>query len=337
SIELEKDNIDYLRPMMEQLTKNYNVELRDGFYITNIVTGECPLCLDYIWNSSFRDICKHCHAARIFSMAQMNNSNIVQETKEKFVSYFKNKERIVPPDQKNNTIYLGSIDEAYNEIIRLFNIEGTKIFNSSAKQINVCTNPFRPLELNHHHSTRTGSSAKPRKPSRILRYNINNNNPEILSKKSKKNSIMTLQNIDSQQSRTVDLSFITQQTNNNFSELDIVDSEFTIKELKQINNNSFELTQSTTQEPEQANNNSFELSQANNNFEFFISSKLSQANNNFGSIISSELQFEQVNNNFSESTIISSELQFTNQESNELEFARKLHSARQYVLNIINN
>ncbi|RHZ45370.1 hypothetical protein Glove_680g85 [Diversispora epigaea] len=123
SIELEKDNVDYLRPMMEQLTKNYNVELRDGFYITNIVTGECPLCLDYIWNSSFRDVCKHCYAARIFSMAQMNNSNIVQETKEKFVSYFKNKERVVPPDQKNNTIYLGSVDEAYNEIIRLFNIE----------------------------------------------------------------------------------------------------------------------------------------------------------------------------------------------------------------------
>ncbi|RHZ84688.1 hypothetical protein Glove_78g180 [Diversispora epigaea] len=99
SIELEKDNIDYLQPMMKQLTKNYNVELRDGFYITNIVTGECPLCLDYIWNSSFCDICKHCYVARIFSMVQMNNSNIVQETKEKFVGYFKNKERIVPPDQ----------------------------------------------------------------------------------------------------------------------------------------------------------------------------------------------------------------------------------------------
>ncbi|RHZ88301.1 hypothetical protein Glove_23g88 [Diversispora epigaea] len=45
SIELEKDNIDYLRLMIEQLTKNYHVELRDGFYIINIVTGECPLYL----------------------------------------------------------------------------------------------------------------------------------------------------------------------------------------------------------------------------------------------------------------------------------------------------
>ncbi|RHZ65477.1 hypothetical protein Glove_315g79 [Diversispora epigaea] len=70
-------------------------------------------------------------------MAQINNSNIVQETKEKFVGYFKNKEKIVPLDQKNNTIYLGSVDEAYNKIIRLFNIEGTKIFNSSVKQTNV--------------------------------------------------------------------------------------------------------------------------------------------------------------------------------------------------------
>ncbi|RHZ70466.1 hypothetical protein Glove_271g105 [Diversispora epigaea] len=56
TVELEKDNIDYLKPMTEQLAKNCNVELRDGYYITNIVTGECPLCLDCIWNGPFHDV-----------------------------------------------------------------------------------------------------------------------------------------------------------------------------------------------------------------------------------------------------------------------------------------
>ncbi|CAG8503458.1 7612_t:CDS:2 [Diversispora eburnea] len=129
-------------------------------------------------------------------------------------------------------------------------------------------------------------------------------------------------NYKENQSRiAVDLSFIEpQQTNNNFSELDIINSELqlTTQELEAYNN-FFEFT---IQEPEQVNNNSFELIQANNNSE--------------STIILSELQLEQDNNNFSKSIIITSELQ-TQESSDDLEFARRLHSARQYVLNIIRN
>ncbi|CAG8608079.1 6161_t:CDS:2, partial [Scutellospora calospora] len=118
--ELEEP-IDHFKLMMNQLVKNCEVELRDRFYVTNIVTGECPLCLDYIWNGPFYDVCKHCHAARIFS--QGNNLNNIQETKEKLVNYFKNKERAILADQKNNLIYHRSTEVAYQEIARLFNSE----------------------------------------------------------------------------------------------------------------------------------------------------------------------------------------------------------------------
>ncbi|CAG8749969.1 3895_t:CDS:2, partial [Gigaspora rosea] len=70
------------QPMMKQLVKDYEVELRDGFYIMNIITGRCPLCLDYIWNGPFYDVYKHHHAAQIF--LQGNCSKIIQETKKKF-------------------------------------------------------------------------------------------------------------------------------------------------------------------------------------------------------------------------------------------------------------
>ncbi|RHZ82056.1 hypothetical protein Glove_114g217 [Diversispora epigaea] len=181
SIELEKDNIDYLKPMIEQLAKNCNVELRDGYYITNIVTGKCPLYLDYIWNGPFHDVCKHCYAARIFSKAQVNDSNVTEETKKNFVNYFKNKEKIVPPNQKNNIIYLGSIDEAYKKIICLFNIEGTKIFYPSTKQSNVCTDSFRPIEKTKTNSKQIENSSK-----NYYEETINSN-----PKKSKINSIAT--------------------------------------------------------------------------------------------------------------------------------------------------
>lgn len=121
-INLEDNDIDHFQLMMKLLAKNCEVEPRDGYYITNIITGECPLCLDYIWNGPFYDVCKHCYAARIFS--QGNYPNIIEETKEKFVNYFKNKERTIIADQKNTLIYHGSVEVAYQEIIRLYESEG---------------------------------------------------------------------------------------------------------------------------------------------------------------------------------------------------------------------
>ncbi|CAG8804178.1 17177_t:CDS:2, partial [Racocetra fulgida] len=77
-----KDYIDYFRPMVKQLSKNCEVEPRDG-----------------------------------------NNFNVIQETKEKLINYFKNKERAVPVDQKNNLIYYRPKEAVYQEIIHLYNSE----------------------------------------------------------------------------------------------------------------------------------------------------------------------------------------------------------------------
>ncbi|RHZ69217.1 hypothetical protein Glove_286g4 [Diversispora epigaea] len=260
-IELEKDNINYLKSMIEQLAKNCNVELRDRYYITNIVTGECPLCLDYIWNGPFHDVCKHCYAARIFSKAQVNDSNVTEETKKNFVNYFKNKERIVPSNQKN-IIYLGSIDEAYEEIICLFNIEGTKIFYPSTKQSNVCTDPFHPIDRILRSIPQNISSTRKRKTktnSKQIEYSSENYYEETINsdpKKSKINSIATASQQSIIKTNAIDL---------------------------QINNESTKLTQ--------------------------------------------EL----------EPTTITSNPQFTTPqyETNDLEFAQKLHAARQYVLDIM--
>ena len=116
--------------MIKQLAKSCEVELRDGFYVTNIITDECPFCLDYVWNGPFYDVCKHCHAARIFS--QGNHPNIIQETKEKLVNYFKSKERTIPADQKNSLIYNESMEVTYQEIIRLYDSEGIHTFFANA-------------------------------------------------------------------------------------------------------------------------------------------------------------------------------------------------------------
>jgi hypothetical protein len=50
-----------------------------------------------------------------------------QEVKNNLVTYFKNKERVVPAENKNTLIYEGDIHVAYNEILRLFELQGTII------------------------------------------------------------------------------------------------------------------------------------------------------------------------------------------------------------------
>ncbi|KAF0353151.1 proteophosphoglycan ppg4 [Gigaspora margarita] len=140
--------------MMKQLVKDYEVELRDGFYITNIIT----------------------------------------ETKEKFVNYFKNKERTIPLDQKNNLIYSGSTEVVYQEIIRLYNYEGLHIFYSKNKP-SIHNDSFRPLELNQQQSSSNGSpaklSAKLRKPSHIL-YSVPDNVSNRISLSEQKRKMMNI-------------------------------------------------------------------------------------------------------------------------------------------------
>ena len=52
---------------------------------------------------------------------------IINEVKEKLVQYFKNKERVLSANLKNYIIYQGTIEDSFQEIIRLYGIHG-KIF-----------------------------------------------------------------------------------------------------------------------------------------------------------------------------------------------------------------
>jgi len=53
--------------MKQHLKKEKVSEYSEQFehYLINTKTGEC-MCFDYIWDESFRDVCKYCHAALIY-------------------------------------------------------------------------------------------------------------------------------------------------------------------------------------------------------------------------------------------------------------------------------
>ena len=37
-----------LDPLLQQTFKNHNIQEKDGYYITNVITGECLNCFDFI-------------------------------------------------------------------------------------------------------------------------------------------------------------------------------------------------------------------------------------------------------------------------------------------------
>jgi hypothetical protein len=128
-VEFSEEIMNKLSPMINKLaekTIQKAGEVRSNYYIVNIITGECPLCLDYIWNGSLRDVCKHVHAARIYRnfLISQDKSEFIENTKYELVTYFKNKQRVLPSSNKNLLIYNGSVEEAYQEIIRLYNLQG---------------------------------------------------------------------------------------------------------------------------------------------------------------------------------------------------------------------
>ena len=61
-----------------------------------------------------------------------HNSQIIkkfyEEMKDKLVTYFKNKERVLPVEQKNETIYTGSVEDAYNCIVDLHASHSNHLF-----------------------------------------------------------------------------------------------------------------------------------------------------------------------------------------------------------------
>ncbi|CAB4479908.1 unnamed protein product [Rhizophagus irregularis] len=145
---MDDNIIEKLYPLYQKFAKNHYsvVPELEGYYLTNIFSGECLICLDYIWNGSFRDVCKYCHAAKIYkeSLNAENLFDYSQEVKNQLVTYFKNKKRVISAENKNKLIYEGDTHVAYNEILRLFELQGTKIFWSDNKPLKLNRDPFRP-------------------------------------------------------------------------------------------------------------------------------------------------------------------------------------------------
>ncbi|RIA97343.1 hypothetical protein C1645_814234 [Glomus cerebriforme] len=112
----------------------------------------------------------HNHAAQ---QAQINSSLYQQEIKADLVNYFKNKHRVLPAEKKNELIYNGDVEIAFNEIVKIFEIQGGAIFQANRVQSDVNNNPFHPITPNNHGTSSSFGAppkpiAKPQKPSRIL-------------------------------------------------------------------------------------------------------------------------------------------------------------------------
>ncbi|PKB97860.1 hypothetical protein RhiirA5_432384 [Rhizophagus irregularis] len=141
-VEFTEETMKNLFPMINKLAENAIQEagsVRPNYYIVNIITGECPLYLDYIWNGSLHDVCKHVHAARIYNdyLKSQNHDEFIENITCKFVTYFKNKQRVLPSSRN-------------------------LIFNHVEHSIsNHMNDPFRPDDLNHHASSNYGVPSKP--------------------------------------------------------------------------------------------------------------------------------------------------------------------------------
>ncbi|CAB4402602.1 unnamed protein product [Rhizophagus irregularis] len=96
----------------------------------------------------------------------------ISTVKADLVNYFKNKHRVLPAEKKNELIYNGDVEIAFNEIVKIFEIQGGAIFQANRIQSDINNDPFRSIMPNNHGTTSFGappkSKAKPRKPSRIL-------------------------------------------------------------------------------------------------------------------------------------------------------------------------
>ncbi|CAB5180885.1 unnamed protein product [Rhizophagus irregularis] len=82
------------------------------------------------------------------------------QTKEKFVTYFKSKEKVVAAENKNRLIYEGDTDIAYNEIIRLYYLQGGSVFLPRNNISERNSDPFKPPELSKRGTSNKGFHQK---------------------------------------------------------------------------------------------------------------------------------------------------------------------------------
>ncbi|CAG8623564.1 10622_t:CDS:2 [Funneliformis mosseae] len=141
-ISLDENVMEKLNVMMNRFIAGYGANVQEGYYMANIKTGECLLCYDFIWNGRFRDTCKHVHAAKLYSEAYGGDfDSLINETKIKLIEYFNCRE--INETQQNILIRRGTVDEAFAEIQRLYEISGDKIFDSTMLYKETCRDPFR--------------------------------------------------------------------------------------------------------------------------------------------------------------------------------------------------
>ncbi|KAF0541199.1 proteophosphoglycan ppg4 [Gigaspora margarita] len=97
-IDLTTQISEKLNELIIKLCNRDNLNVPNTCYLVNTLSGECT-CYDYIWNSPFRDVCKHVHAAQLYTEVLCENLQI-QEIKERLVKHFKNKEYAVAPEKR---------------------------------------------------------------------------------------------------------------------------------------------------------------------------------------------------------------------------------------------
>ncbi|CAG8539081.1 11529_t:CDS:2 [Diversispora eburnea] len=162
-IQLDNNSMNCLKPMINRYIERHGINIQDGVYLVNIKTGECFMCFDYIWNGNFRDVCKHVYAARIYAEGQKYGdfTPIIAETKQKLINYFRNKD-----DFSSSLPSLlstqGNIKEIYSEIVRLYQINGDKMFDAF-KQDDLCRDPFRNFKSRRRSSVKPGGPTRPYK------------------------------------------------------------------------------------------------------------------------------------------------------------------------------
>ncbi|RIB24775.1 hypothetical protein C2G38_2241810 [Gigaspora rosea] len=132
------------QPMLNILASKHPVAQEDNYYLVNISTGECT-CLDFIWNGSFRNVCKHVYAARLFNNIE-NNKIAPDVIKHDLVLHFRNKECAMPNELKNNIIYSNSDDAVFEEILRIYSEQGNDIFFPYEHGVTE-KDPFHPAEM----------------------------------------------------------------------------------------------------------------------------------------------------------------------------------------------
>ncbi|CAG8848148.1 6384_t:CDS:1, partial [Racocetra persica] len=141
-------------PLLNKLISKHPVIQLNDHHIVNISTKECT-CLNFVWNKSFHDVCKHVHAARLFNDIE-NDKTILNAVKNDLVKYFYKKKCAALAEHKNLIIYSESTKIAFEEIFQIFSLQGNNIF-FLYKYKTTEKDPFCPIELSERRTSNVGA------------------------------------------------------------------------------------------------------------------------------------------------------------------------------------